>query len=599
MLHHVLQVLFLQALNRAFASANSFGPTPRRVFESQLPWREPGVTTNNEPLSDHNKVTKVDQLAAAISEELVPGSLSSTGTFHEVGLRAFAKPNGLMDYEKILQTHVENRKVSIAALLVWACFLTWMLVTTAEYFFCPPLMYWTRKLKLQPEVAGATLLAFGNGAPDVFTAQAAIGAQDIPLLLGEMLGANAFLLCVVMGSLILASQGKQTAVPAKSRFLYNIVWYILAVLANFIIISDGTITVAESVFLLSSYACYVFSLVYWNARQPDTKVHGKQDKRLNYGSVAHPQQPAPVEEDAIGPNGERLSGDWVQGTITALPSNPPLQGLTPPNSGSILTYFFFGAAWPFYVIRWITIPPSDDCWDSTRRTLCALSPLGVVSLCYTAFGSEADIITWAIVSAGASLVGAAAYCATDDGPDTPCLYPAFTLLAKVSSCIWLAVLAAELTNVVKALGVVSGIPSALLGITVVAWGNSFGDLLSGLSVTRSGDGRLAVIAVFSSPLFSNLVGFGISSWMAAKQAGGRAVIWQAQDVQTRIMILMPLLAGLVCVLLSAIIIWIAYHSVEYSSVPKAYWAFGLFACYGIFMGLEILDVISPIGQPST
>merc|ERR1719281_740971 len=127
-----------------------------------------------------------------------------------------------MNYERML-SQPGGRVTSILALLVWAFFLAWMLITTAEYYFCPPLMYWTRKLKLQPEVAGATLLAFGNGAPDVFTAQAAIRASDIPLLLGEMLGANAFLLCVVMGSLILASQGRSTAIPAKSRFLYNIV----------------------------------------------------------------------------------------------------------------------------------------------------------------------------------------------------------------------------------------------------------------------------------------------------------------------------------------------------------------------------------------
>merc|ERR1719235_1373594 len=152
------------------------------------------------------------------------------------------------------------------------------------------------------------------------------------------------------------------------------------------------------------------------------------------------------------------------------------------------------------------------------------------------------MITWAIVSAGACFLGMVFYFVTDDGPETPPLYPVFTLLAKVSSCIWLAFLAGELTNVVKALGVGLGVPSALLGITVVAWGNSFGDLLSGLSVTRSGDGRLAVIAVFSSPLFSNLVGFGLASFMAAKASGGRAIIWEASDLNTKVIVLMPLMA---------------------------------------------------------
>lgn len=571
MLNPVLQGLIFVALDGAISSAFSFGPSPRksRATSSQI------------------QVNYIDTGTEDTLEDLVPGSLSSVVTYHKIGLKAFAKPQGLLDYEAIL-AQTGSRVCTIFALVGWAFFLTWMLVTTAEHFFCPPLMYWTRKLKLQPEVAGATLLAFGNGAPDVFTSQAAIRASDIPLLLGEMLGANAFLLCVVMGSLILASQGRMTAVPAKSRFLYNIVWYILAVLANFMIISDGTISISEAIFLLSSYGIYVISLIWWNAREPDLKVQRK-NPRLVYGTGGTSGEPA---EPAL--EGDVPGEDWVGSTVISDPSIPALQGIQPPDSGSLVAWFFFGALWPFYVVRWITIPPSDDCWDPLRRILCALSPLGVVSLCYTVFGSSSDMITWAMISAGACFLGMVFYFVTDDGPETPFLYPMFTLIAKVSSCIWLAFLAAELTNVVKALGVGIGIPSALLGITVVAWGNSFGDLLSGLSVTRSGDGRLAVIAVFSSPLFSNLVGFGLSSLMAAREGGGRAVIWAATDMNTRIVLLMPLLSGLVCVLIAAIIVWLAYHSADYSSVPKPYWAFGLFACYGIFIGLEVLDVASPL-----
>lgn len=579
MLASILRGLILAALNGALASAHFFGPT----------FREPRTVSGPSHLDSlidlTEAATRFDHGTGETLEKLEPASFfHKISTFHNVGLMAFSKPEGLMNYERML-SQPGGHLTSILALLMWAFFLAWMLITTAEYYFCPPLMYWTRKLKLQPEVAGATLLAFGNGAPDVFTAQAAIRASDIPLLLGEMLGANAFLLCVVMGSLILASQGRSTAIPAKSRFLYNIVWYIMAVLANFIIISDGTITIVESSFLLVSYVMYVISLIYWNARQPSTKIH-RNDPRLTYGTIKGRQ--GTTEGDTPG-------ADWVSGIITNDSAPPPLQGLKLPIAGSPLDWLFFGVLWPFYLIRWITIPPSDDCWDPIRRTLCALSPAGVTVLSYVVFGSPDDMIAWACVSACSCFLGVIFYCTTGDGPETPALYPVFTLLAKVSSCIWLAFLAAELTNVVKALGVGMGVPSALLGITVVAWGNSFGDLLSGLSVTRGGDGRLAVIAVFSSPLFSNLVGFGISSWMAAKANGGRVVIWQAEDMNTRIIVLMPLLAGLVCILIAAIIIWLAYHSVDYKSVPKSYWAFGLYACYGIFMGLEVLDIISPVG----
>lgn len=592
------------------AKPGSFGPVPREPGKDIAEKDQVVETLESLPSLLETIETAIDdeilhELEPS-DESVLPGSLfDKIGTFHWVGVKAFAQPQGLFDYQGML-AQSSNRVTCICGFLAWAFFLTWMLVTTAEHFFCPPLMYWTRKLKLQPEVAGATLLAFGNGAPDVFTAQAAVKAKDIPLLLGEMLGANAFLLCVVMGSLILVSQGKSSAVPAKSRFLYTIVWYILAILANFVIISDGTVTVPESLFLLSSYGVYVVSLIFWNARHPnriDCKVPKQEnDPRFRYGAAGQPDfthgppQPPSPPEPVLGPNGEVIGDDWDTGHVVPHIEAPPIVGISPPWSGSPMDWLIFGITWPFWLIRWVTIPPSDDYWDSTRRTLCALSPLGVVGLCYLVFGSINDIITWGCVGAGACFLGMVFYCVTDDGPEVPPLYPVFTLLAKVSSCIWLAFLAAELTNVVKALGVGIGVPTALLGITVVAWGNSFGDLLSGMSVTRSGDGRLAIIAVFSSPLFSNLIGFGLSSWMAAKAAGGRAIIWEASDANMKIIVLMPLFAGLVCVMIAAVIVWLAFHVEGYRSVPKTYWAIGLFALYGIFIGMEVLDIVSPIGS---
>lgn len=57
-----------------------------------------------------------------------------------------------------------------AALLAFA-----VLLTVSERFFCPALELISDYLKLPPVVAGATLLSFGNGAPDTFTQVAAVG----------------------------------------------------------------------------------------------------------------------------------------------------------------------------------------------------------------------------------------------------------------------------------------------------------------------------------------------------------------------------------------------------------------------------------------
>ena len=75
-----------------------------------------------------------------------------------------------------------------------------VLATVAEQFFCPALANVARWLRLPEDVAGAALLSFGNGAPDVFTQVAALhnaSAQGISLGIGAALGASFFVASAV------------------------------------------------------------------------------------------------------------------------------------------------------------------------------------------------------------------------------------------------------------------------------------------------------------------------------------------------------------------------------------------------------------------
>lgn len=64
--------------------------------------------------------------------------------------------------------------LSLVLLLVLALLAFAVLLTVSERFFCPALELISDYLKLPPVVAGATLLSFGNGAPDTFTQVAAV-----------------------------------------------------------------------------------------------------------------------------------------------------------------------------------------------------------------------------------------------------------------------------------------------------------------------------------------------------------------------------------------------------------------------------------------
>ncbi|KAK9919765.1 hypothetical protein M0R45_028344 [Rubus argutus] len=60
------------------------------------------------------------------------------------------------------------------------------------------------------------------------------------------------------------------------------------------------------------------------------------------------------------------------------------------------------------------------------------------------------------------------------------------LIAFVMSVFWISTTAGELLNCLAALGALLELPPALLGLTVLAWGNSVGDLVADVC---SGQGR--------------------------------------------------------------------------------------------------------------
>ncbi|XP_053555810.1 mitochondrial sodium/calcium exchanger protein [Bombina bombina] len=73
--------------------------------------------------------------------------------------------------------------------VLWLIYLFIILAVTAEKFFCPNLSAISHSLRLSHNVDGVTFLAFGNGAPDVFSAVAAFSdSRTAGLAIGALFG---------------------------------------------------------------------------------------------------------------------------------------------------------------------------------------------------------------------------------------------------------------------------------------------------------------------------------------------------------------------------------------------------------------------------
>ena len=63
------------------------------------------------------------------------------------------------------------------------------------------------------------------------------------------------------------------------------------------------------------------------------------------------------------------------------------------------------------------------------------------------------------------------------------------------------------------MGIILGLAPTLLGLTILAWGNSIGDLMANLSIAKKGYAEMAMTGCYAGPVFNLLLGLGLSTLM--------------------------------------------------------------------------------------
>jgi len=145
--------------------------------------------------------------------------------------------------------------------------LMYLLSTTADEYLSPSLEFLTVKFGIPESLAGVTLLAFGNGAPDVFTAFGAaetsdkIGDADLVAPLCTLMGAALFLSTAVIGLSLNAAKDKSIKVT-KAFFIRDIIFVMIVelyILVN--MLTRGKIDLWGSLGFFAIYGIYVTLVV--------------------------------------------------------------------------------------------------------------------------------------------------------------------------------------------------------------------------------------------------------------------------------------------------------------------------------------------------
>lgn len=80
--------------------------------------------------------------------------------------------------------------------------------------------------------------------------------------------------------------------------------------------------------------------------------------------------------------------------------------------------------------------------------------------------------------------------------------------------LWIVASVDGILAVLRAYGYIYHWSEAVLGLTVFAWGNSLGDVVTNLSIARAGHPHMALTACFASPLTNMLFGVGFATtWL--------------------------------------------------------------------------------------
>lgn len=499
-----------------------------------------------------------------------------------------------------------------------ACYLAWLgllfalLGSTADEYFSPALEQLSDDAGLPPRFAGVTLLALGNGAPDVSSTIHAVASSPTGyrLALGALTGAGMFVGTCVAGAVTLVADGAK----CRGALLRDVSAYFLTVvLVGAIVGVRGVVTGATVAGLLGVYAIFVLVVLLadlWHRRpggpfdrdrerraadesdEPpavemlltllhDVRRRGPaagddRDEEKDGGSPASSSwarnpffdgggdeedvDAAPVRardtvvldggaDDALALGGSPLDGDAFgrsllggDGDAVGAAGPPPAIALDlvdraraylrEVRAGRGLARALAILELPFTAARRATVPLTSG--DAYGRAPLCLSVAGApLWLCFYAARRGFDGVfaptlaspVFLATLGGVACAGAIARgtAAREDGLPAP-LMIALALFGFVVAATWIDVFADELVGVLEFFGSLLGVPEPVLGLTVLAWGNSVGDLSTNLAMAKKGLANMALTACFAGPVFNMLVGLGLGFWTRLRSDGGETPV---------------------------------------------------------------------------
>ncbi|XP_071735476.1 cation/calcium exchanger 5 [Rutidosis leptorrhynchoides] len=481
--------------------------------------------------------------------------------------------NGIFNYNTFHFCHFnQNPNLTIPFLSLTIILHFYILIKTAQNYFSIIVTKLTNHLNLTPSMGAVTLLALGNGAPDVFASVAAVGSGNPRTGFGAILSAGAFVSALVVG--FVAIYAAPFGVN-PGAFVRDVLFYITAASFLFFVYLSGEIYLWQAIGFVGFYlffVAFVFSM--------DLGVGSNGEKLKRGGSEI-----VGVIRNGYGDDDDHECSIDIgdENGRNFVDYNKNRGGF-----GFKQAFKKISKTWqvPVSIMLKLTIPQSSPSeWNRFYRSAnIALCPLALMYSCKSFIPLSHPIVfllpnmhlpLWIIILFGSSSLAIVHFILEKKPPKTEQNH--VVLAGFVMSVFWISTMAGELLNCLAALGSLLEVPASLLGLTVLAWGNSVGDLVADVAVAKAGQPAMAMAGCFAGPMFNML--FGLGTALVIQTAN---VYPEAYELQFHVSIVIAFVFLISSLMGSLLVVsWCRFR------VPR-FWGFCLVGLYVFFIVLSLL-----------
>uniref|UniRef100_A0A8C6T764 Sodium/calcium exchanger membrane region domain-containing protein n=1 Tax=Neogobius melanostomus TaxID=47308 RepID=A0A8C6T764_9GOBI len=159
------------------------------------------------------------------------------------------------DYPPDIFSLEKRRQGAVVLHMFGMIYMFIALAIVCDEFFVPALTVITEKFSISDDVAGATFMAAGGSAPELFTSIIGVFISHSNVGIGTIVGSAVFNILFVIGMCAIFS--KEILNLTWWPLFRDVSFYILDLIMLIIFFLDNYISIWESIMLLSGYAAYV------------------------------------------------------------------------------------------------------------------------------------------------------------------------------------------------------------------------------------------------------------------------------------------------------------------------------------------------------